>query len=148
MKRTLSCAAVALLLLFSAVGAFAQAGLHSHSSFDYAMQQIAATHRFTEVAISPDGKRVAWVEDLQNPAKSVFPVSAIYVLELNSPSAGAKRVTGGEGTVPREEHDLAWSPDSRRLAFLSDRQRPGQLQLYIATAEGGAGTSATALKVA
>jgi Tol biopolymer transport system component len=128
------------------VGALARTGLNSHGSLDYAMDQIAATHKFTEVAISPDGKRVAWVEDRQEAAKSVSPVSAIYVLDLSSPYATARRVTGGEGSAARDEHDLAWSPDSSGVAFLSDREKSGQLQLYVAGAGGGPGAKVTTLR--
>jgi len=34
-------------------------------SLDQVMEQIAAVRKFTPVTISPDGKRAAWVESLQ-----------------------------------------------------------------------------------
>ena len=34
-------------------------------------------------------------------------------------------------------HGVAWSPDGRRLAFLSDADKPGQLELYTVSAGGG-----------
>jgi hypothetical protein len=65
MNRASICAVAALvLLLFSTAGVFGRTIPQSHASLDYAMDQIAATHKFKEVAISPDGKRVAWVEGL------------------------------------------------------------------------------------
>jgi dipeptidyl aminopeptidase/acylaminoacyl peptidase len=133
----------ALLLITTAV--FAGAGPQSRDSLDDAMQQIAITHRFTEVAISPDAKRVAWVEDRQEESRSDSPASAIYIADLTSNSGLARRVTGGSGTAPRYEHDLAWSPDSNRLAFVSDREKPGRLQLYIGDANGGVGRKLTNL---
>jgi Tol biopolymer transport system component len=72
-------------------------------------------------------------------------VSAIYVLTLGSASAVPTRVLGGKGTASRSEHDLAWSPDGNNLAFLSDREKPGQLQLYVADDRGAAATKLTSL---
>jgi dipeptidyl aminopeptidase/acylaminoacyl peptidase len=139
-------AAYLITLLFLPTAVFAGAGPRSRASLDHAMDQIAVTHKFTEVAISPDAKRVAWVEDRQEESKSDSPVSAIYVLDLTSQSGTARRVTGGSGTAARDEHDLAWSRDSNSLAFLSDREKPGQLQLYIGDANGGDGRKLTNLK--
>src|ERR1051326_4082832 len=43
------------------------------------------------------------------------------------------------------ERGLAWSPDSSRLAFLSDCAKGGQLQLYTVAASGGAPRKLTSL---
>src|SRR6516164_412636 len=63
--------------------------------------------------------------------------SVIYVTELNAPDAAPRRVTAGDGTAAHAEHGLAWSPDGSRLAFLSDKEKKDQLQLYLASADGG-----------
>src|SRR5262249_19024502 len=122
------------LLVLSGVVVLAQTHSEPQLSLDQVMEQIAAVRRFTTVTISPDGKRVAWVESLQEQTKALTPVSGISVLDLSSPSATPRRVTGGKGTTVRVEHDIAWSPDGSRLAFLSDCEKPGQLQLYVAAA--------------
>ncbi|MBI3799503.1 MAG: S9 family peptidase [Deltaproteobacteria bacterium] len=146
MNRTPTCVVAALaLLVFSEAGVFGQTHAQPPASLDHVMDQLAAVRRFTEVAISPDGKRVAWVEFLQEKTKAPSPVSAISVLDLSSPSATARRVTGGKGTAARVEHDLAWSPDGHRLAFLSDREKPGQFQLYVAAAGETSGRKVTNL---
>jgi dipeptidyl aminopeptidase/acylaminoacyl peptidase len=75
------------------------------------LSELTSAKRFDEVAISPDGKRVAWVEE-----------SVIYVKELAAAKAPVRITKGNE---------VAWSPDSTRIAFLSDRQ------LYLAAAAGG-----------
>jgi dipeptidyl aminopeptidase/acylaminoacyl peptidase len=41
---------------------------------------------------------------------------------------------------------VAWSPDSRQVAFLSDREKSGQLQLYVAGVPGGTARQVTHLK--
>jgi dipeptidyl aminopeptidase/acylaminoacyl peptidase len=89
-----------------------------------------------EVAISPDGRRVAWVEG----------GSAIYFSELSTPGGSASRSSGTSPVKIASGHGPAWSPDSRRLAFLSDAAEPGQLQLYTAEIGGGAPRQLTHLK--
>src|SRR5476649_1859349 len=79
---------------------------------------------FHDTAISPDGKRVAWVEDISASAGT----TAIYVRDL--PSGNPRRITGGDGVMAFQEEGIAWSPDSESLAFLSDATTPHQLQLW------------------
>ena len=85
---------------------------------------------FQQAEISPDGKRVAWVESLPGAGGAPSPNSAIYVADLSAPTT-KKRITAGDGKVPHEEHDIAWSADSKQLAFFSDAPKAGQLQLFI-----------------
>jgi dipeptidyl aminopeptidase/acylaminoacyl peptidase len=98
---------------------------------DDAVHAMFDVHTFAQAEISPDGKRVAWVESLTGPGGAPSANSAIYVAELAAPAA-ARRITAGEGKASYEEHDLAWAPDSKRIAFLSDATSPGQLQVYVA----------------
>ena len=89
---------------------------------------------FHETAISPDGRRVAWVEDVAATAET----TAIFVRTIavaanaqNGESAETHRVTvSGDGKGHRE-NGVAWAPDSHTLAFLSDGGSPGQQQLYV-----------------
>ncbi len=90
-----------------------------------ALAEIAATHRFLQSSIAPDGAHVAYVEALGGPGQS-----AIYI-------APRTRVSAGDGKTACEEGPVAWSPDSQQLAFLSDHEKKGQLQLYVAPAGGG-----------
>ena len=109
---------VALLLL--AVAASAQPLV----PVDPALAAIAATRRFLQTAISPDGAHVAYVEALGAPNQS-----AIYVAPRThvgaSPGPGA-------GKTACDEHAIAFSPDSKQIAFLSDCEKKEQLQLYVA----------------
>jgi dipeptidyl aminopeptidase/acylaminoacyl peptidase len=100
---------------------------------------------FPQVAISPDGKRVAWVESLPGPGNTPSSNSAIYIAATHS-AAVAQRITAGDGKAARQEHDVAWSADNQRIAFLSDAGSPGQLQLFIVAANGGAPKQLTHLK--
>ena len=89
---------------------------------------LASTQTYGEVAISPDGKHVAWSQPLHDSSGAATWNSAIYVAEVANPSV-RRRVTAGTGGNNYSERDLAWSPDGERLAFLSNAS--GQTELYV-----------------
>ncbi len=120
------------LTLFLAAAAIA--GAQTAVPVDPALAEIAATHRFLQTAIAPDGSHIAYVEALPDPGQSV-----IYI-------APRRRVTAGDGKSAFDEAAIAWSPDGTQLAFLSDREHKDQLQLYVAPAEGGPARQVTHLK--
>ena len=100
-----------------------------------------ATRRFEQAVISPDGKRVAWVETLIGKDGAPSGNTAIYVsgTEAKRPP---KRLKVGAGD--HEEGSVAWSPDSKRVAFLSDAVKAGQRQLYVAQVTSGNGSATSA----
>jgi dipeptidyl aminopeptidase/acylaminoacyl peptidase len=83
--------------------------------------ELASVHPFDQVAISPDGKRVAWVEEIIENQKD----TGHSTINLSGGAAAWKSKT------PSSNRSLVWSPDSTRLAFLSDREKKGQMQLYV-----------------
>jgi len=93
------------------------------------LADLGSTQTFQQVEISPNGARVAWVA---NTAEG----GVIYTKEV---AGGAAVRIGGGGNV-------AWSPDSQRIAFLSDREQKGQQQLYVIAAKGGRAKKLTSLK--
>jgi dipeptidyl aminopeptidase/acylaminoacyl peptidase len=101
-----------------------------------ALAEIAATRRFTEAVVSPDGTRVAYVELARAGSQS-----AIYVA-----GGAAIHISAGGGKASFDEHGVAWSPDGTQIAFLSDREKRGQLQLYVAPAGGGTARQLTHAK--
>jgi dipeptidyl aminopeptidase/acylaminoacyl peptidase len=115
---------VALLLLSTAIAA-----AQSSFTLDAGLQSLYAVRRFEQVAISPDGARVAYVEGQRGGY-------AIYVTERNTPSASPLRISAASDSSRHDETDVAWSPDGKRLAFLSDAESPGQLQLYVSGLDG------------
>ena len=143
LTRTRVALVLMLVWLFATASAFAQP---QKSSLNSAFDALFATQTIREVAISPDGQRVAWVESLHGPHGAPSPHSAIYVKALSAAGANPLRITAGKGNETLEEHDIAWSPDSRELAFLSNAESSDQLQLYVAPAGGGAAHRLTALK--
>jgi dipeptidyl aminopeptidase/acylaminoacyl peptidase len=86
---------------------------------DKVLDPLFAVRHFREVAISPDGKKVAWVEASHSkiPAEARF--STVYI--------DGRRISADRCAA----HSLAWSHDGR-LAFLSDAGSKGQLQLWMA----------------
>ena len=104
---------------------------------------ISSTRQFRDVALAPDGSRVAWVEARPNADRSP---STNAVIEWRETAGGeVRRITAGNGTTLGDEHGLAWSPDSRQLAFLSDHGGQKQLQLYVISVSGGAPRQLTKL---
>jgi dipeptidyl aminopeptidase/acylaminoacyl peptidase len=101
---------------------------------DAVMDALFRVHQFREVSISPDGARIAWVQSREDPATGAQSRS-IHVRENRSGSAAA-RVTAGNGSAEFHEHSIAWSPDGKHLAFLSDAEKQGQSQLYYADVPG------------
>ncbi len=78
------------------------------------VEHLSLTEGFTELALAPDGKKVAFVA-----RGEVFAASA-------KDGGDATRLTR---TVDNES-SLAWSPDSRKLVYSSDRGGKSRLFLY------------------
>ena len=91
------------------------------------VRTLFAGKTFAQAAVSPDGKQLAWVENEGGG-------SQIHVSGING--ANQHRVSAGDGNSVQDENSVAWSPDSKRLAFLSDAASPGQQQIYVANASG------------
>ena len=93
-----------------------------------------------QVAVSPDGKRLAWIDGGRGGGK--IRVAPLDDLE------GSERVTAA--AKPDEhcrEGEIAWEPDSKALAFFSDCAHPGeQADLYLSRLDGNAARRLTELK--
>jgi dipeptidyl aminopeptidase/acylaminoacyl peptidase len=83
------------------------------------LHDLGSARSFQEVAISPDGNRLAWVDD----------ASVLFVMDRDGGGRPAR--------VSEATRVAVWSPDGTRLAFLSDRDHKGQEQVYIARANRG-----------
>jgi Tol biopolymer transport system component len=78
------------------------------------IEHLRLTDQIRELALSPDGKKVAFVV-----RGEVFAASA-------RDGGDAARVT----VSPANESQIAWAPDSRRLAYVSDRDGVTHIFLY------------------
>jgi dipeptidyl aminopeptidase/acylaminoacyl peptidase len=92
-------------------------------------EQLGKTVLYGDVALSPDGTHVAWV---QSTAASTL--KQTYIRETSG-NASAKLVEisiSGE----RTDSDPAWSPDSKALAVFSSADEGQQRQLWSVNADG------------
>lgn len=78
------------------------------------IERLRLNDQIAEMQLSPDGRKVAFVV-----RGEVFAASA-------TDGGDAARVSNSSG----EEYQLAWAPDSRRLAYVSDRDGVPHLFLY------------------
>lgn len=71
-------------LVLSSLMASAQttAPAHTASPLDAVVETLFSAHTFEQAAISPDGKRVAWVETLQGRNGAPTGHTAIYVSDV------------------------------------------------------------------
>jgi dipeptidyl aminopeptidase/acylaminoacyl peptidase len=116
----------AVWVVLTLVGsAFCRAQTSQRAALNAAIDPLFALHSFQQTEISPDGKRVAWVESLGGGN------STIRVARLDEPAAPSEHITASSSGNQCAEGQIAWSPDSRRLAFLSDCASVGQSEVYI-----------------
>src|SRR5947207_3140639 len=92
-------------------------------------EQLGKTVLFGDVALSPDGKNVAWVQSI-----AATTTKQTYIRQT-SETAPAKLVEI-DATGARTDFDPAWSPDSKTLAFFSSAGGNEQRQLWTVNADG------------
>jgi dipeptidyl aminopeptidase/acylaminoacyl peptidase len=116
-------------------------------------QITSAVYSHRNVAVSPDGKWIAFTADAQLRSDSVVQAERDSLAKLpydsvrdetprnNTdifiiPSAGGepRRVV----TLVGDEGDLSWSPDGKQIAFISRPARTKSSRLYVVAAQGGA----------
>ena len=125
-----------LALIIPVLGVASDIPRKGSPAFEHLVNTLFSVRQFEQTAISPDGKQVAWVESLVDKNGVPNGNSVIY-LSASVPGAKARRITAGSGSADFAEQGIAWSPDGRRLAFLSDAATAGQQQLYIADVSAG-----------
>ncbi len=93
-----------------------------------------------QVAVSPDGKRVAWVQGTRDGGEIlVAPID-----DLKSPERISAGVQPGQHC---RESQIAWEPDAKALAFFSDCGQPGeQMDLYLSPLDGNPAHRLTELR--
>ncbi len=90
-----------------------------------------------DATISPDGRFVTYTETLRATNGAETGNTKLYVLDRVTAGAKAKQISAGKSDKPCSERSLAWSPDSRRTAFLSNCGDGKQSQIYLAAAADG-----------
>ncbi|MBV9084417.1 MAG: S9 family peptidase [Acidobacteriaceae bacterium] len=125
------------------LAALAVAGLvyPQSSGIDTIINDLQQVRWFSGVSISPDGRWVAYTENAVGDEQA----SEIYLRNRTDPSAKPRHVSAPGASANSREHDVAWSPDSTQLAFLSNTDS-SQDQVYVAAVPEGAVRRLTNLK--
>ena len=93
-----------------------------------------------QVAVSPDGKRLAWVEGASGGTE-------IRVAPLDDLKKSERVTAAAKPEEHCDEGQVAWEPDAKALAFLSDCGDAGQQQdLYLTRMDGNPARRVTELK--
>src|SRR5256714_259827 len=101
-------------------------------------EQLGKTVLYGDIALSPDGKNVAWV---QSTAATTAKQTYVRGTSENSAAMMVNLPTTGE----RVDANPAWAPDSKTLAFFSNEGQGEQKQLWTANADGSAPKKLTSL---
>src|ERR1035437_6100632 len=129
MMRTSMRASLALTATLAACGI---CSAHVQSMADD-MRSIVTTD-YREVALSPDHRRVAWVQAVPGNNGDLTIGTSIYLAPAGkneSPLNVTAPARAKDLKARPEEDSPGWSADSSTLAFLSDAESPGQKQLYL-----------------
>src|SRR5437868_360684 len=102
-------------------------------------EQLGKTVLYGDVALSPDGAHIAWVQ-----STAASPSKQTYVREIsgNAPVTLLKIQIGGE----RTDLDPAWAPDSKTVVVFSSAGAGEQRQLWSFRADGSEPKKITNLK--
>jgi dipeptidyl aminopeptidase/acylaminoacyl peptidase len=112
-------------------------------SMQNVLQAVFALHTFSNVTLSPQGDAVAWQEEL-HPGGLAHPKmqNELFIERIGSAPI---RLTAGDGKTFFDEGEPVWSPDGKRIAFLSDAASKDQQQIFIASTDGSGAKQLTHL---
>jgi dipeptidyl aminopeptidase/acylaminoacyl peptidase len=97
-----------------------------------------------QAAISPDGKRLAWIEQAKDGTE--IRVALLDDLIQGRSGTSARVTASGKPEIHCHEGLIAWAPDAKSLAFFSDCAKPEQPDLYLARLDGSPARRLTELK--
>jgi dipeptidyl aminopeptidase/acylaminoacyl peptidase len=101
-------------------------------------EQLGKTVLYGDIALSLDGTHLAWV---QSTAATTSKQTYLSEISGNVPAKLVNIPITGE----RTDFDLAWSPDSKMLAFFSSAEEREQRQLWTVNASGSGAKKITNL---
>jgi dipeptidyl aminopeptidase/acylaminoacyl peptidase len=105
-------------------------------------RELGKTVLYGDIALSPDGTRVAWVQS----TAAIAQPKQIYICSTSS-NRPATSINIASASGQRVDANPAWAPDSKTLAFVSTAgEKDEQRQLWIAKAEGSDPQKLTHLK--
>jgi dipeptidyl aminopeptidase/acylaminoacyl peptidase len=94
--------------------------------------------------LSPDGARVAFTvsQTVMEKDKEWRNATQVWVVPASGPASAGVQFTRGEKNAAAP----AWSPDGRHLAFLTNREKDAEQQVWMMNAAGGEAWQATTHK--
>src|SRR5438105_10203827 len=102
-------------------------------------EQLGKTVLYGDIALSPDGAHVAWV---QSTAATTAKQTHLREVTGSAPATMVNLENAGD----RTDSDPVWSPDSKTLALFSTAGEKDQVQLWTVNADGAAPKKQTHLK--
>jgi len=139
MKSATSKPRLTILSLIAVVSFVLPAAVFAQAKRAMTFEDVMSLRVVSDPRISPDGKQVAFVVT-QADMKTNFRNSDVWLVSAD----------GGEPRQltrsPKRDDQPRWSADSRRLAFVSDRD--GKAQVYVLAIEGGEARKVTDVKTA
>lgn len=101
-------------------------------------EELGKTVLYGDVALSPDGRHVAWVQ-----STAATTSKPLYIRQTSDNAAA--NIINSPITDEMTDFDPAWAPDSRTLAVFSSAGATEQRQLWIVKADGSAAKKVTSL---
>jgi dipeptidyl aminopeptidase/acylaminoacyl peptidase len=108
----------------------AQGAAPDRAHIDEVLKGLNRGHSMGQVAVSPDGKRLAWLQSGKDGAE-------IRVAPLDDLAKSERVTAAAKPDQHCHEGQIVWAPDAQTLAFFSDCAKPGeQADLYVARMDG------------
>jgi dipeptidyl aminopeptidase/acylaminoacyl peptidase len=102
--------------------AFSQSQTAHDPRIDQILRSLEQVRTVSEIELSPDGKLIAW---------NVSDPGGIELAPVDDPTHN-RRISACGGGAVGEEHGLAWSPDSTKLAFFSNCTANHETAIFLA----------------
>jgi dipeptidyl aminopeptidase/acylaminoacyl peptidase len=129
-----------VVLGVSSVSAQNAAPVPDRAQIDKLLGSLDRGRSVGQVAVSPDGKRLAWIESARDGGRIL--IAPLDDLQKSQPVTAASKAD-----ERCRESQIAWAPNSKALAFFSDCAHPGaQRDLYLAPLDGNPVRQLTELK--
>jgi dipeptidyl aminopeptidase/acylaminoacyl peptidase len=105
-------------------------GAPDRASIEEMLKNLNRGRGINEVAVSPDGKRLAWTEGSRGEEE-------IQLAQMDDLRKAVRITAAAKPSQHCHDSEIVWAPDSKALAFFSDCAEPGgQADLYLSRLDG------------